>query len=318
MYRGAFDPNDKRATPKLTPEQVQQGAYINYLVRFQNTGTDTAFNVVVRDVLSNLLDASSFQMLGSSHNCKVTRNAGTVYFEFLNILLPDSNVNEPASHGWIRFRIKPVSSVPLNSVIPNSVGIYFDYNAPVITNIANTTIALATVPLNLLSFRGMTDASGKNALLTWETAEERNTAYFEIQSGYDGTRFEPVGNVRANGSGNGNYRFVKSLQQDLTYFRLKMVDIDGAFTYSPVVKIKTTASVKPVSILNNPVTDILQINIADASLSGTTAFVIDSKGAVVKQIVLQSGIQQVSVKNLADGMYYLKTSKGSVGFIVRN
>ncbi len=318
IVRGAFDPNDKRATPKLTPEQVQQGAYINYLVRFQNTGTDTAFNVVVRDVLSNLLDASSFQMLGSSHNCKVTRNAGTVYFEFLNILLPDSNVNEPASHGWIRFRIKPVSSVPLNSVIPNSVGIYFDYNAPVITNIANTTIALATVPLNLLSFRGMTDASGKNALLTWETAEERNTAYFEIQSGYDGTRFEPVGNVRANGSGNGNYRFVKSLQQDLTYFRLKMVDIDGAFTYSPVVKIKTTASVKPVSILNNPVTDILQINIADASLSGTTAFVIDSKGAVVKQIVLQSGIQKVSVKNLADGMYYLKTSKGSVGFIVRN
>ena len=127
-----------------------------------------------------------------------------------------------------------------------------------------------------------------------------------------------MGTVRANGSGNGNYRFVKSLQQDLTYFRLKMVDIDGAFTYSPVVKIKTTASVKPVSILNNPVTDILQINIADASLSGTTAFVIDSKGAVVKQIVLQSGIQKVSVKNLADGMYYLKTSKGSVGFIVRN
>ena len=317
IVRGAFDPNDKRATPKLTPEQVQQGAYINYLVRFQNTGTDTAFNVVVSDILSNLLDASSFQILGSSHNSKVTRNGSTVYFEFLNILLPDSNVNEPASHGWIRFRVKPVSSIPLNSVIPNSVGIYFDYNAPVITNTANTTILLAPVPLTLLSFRGMTDASGKNALLSWETAEERNTGYFEIQSSSDGTRFESVGNVQANGSGNGNYRFIKPLQQDLTYFRLKMVDIDGAFTYSPVVKVKAT-STKPVSILNNPVTGILQINIADASLSGTTAFVIDSKGAVVKQIVLRSGIQQVSVKNLSDGLYYLKTSKGTVGFIVRN
>jgi uncharacterized repeat protein (TIGR01451 family) len=318
IVRGAFDPNDKRATPKLTPEQVQQGAYINYLVRFQNTGTDTAFNIVVSDILSNLLDASSFQILGSSHNSKVTRNGSTVYFEFLNILLPDSNINEQASHGWIRFRVKPVSSIPLNSVIPNSADIYFDYNAPVITNTANTTILLAPVPLTLLSFRGMTDASGKNALLSWETAEERNTSYFEVQSGTDGIRFEPAGTVRAQGSGNGNYRYLKSLQQDLTYFRLKMVDIDGAFTYSPVVKVKASAATKPISILNNPVTDILQVNIADVSLSGTMAFVIDSKGAVVKQFILQSGIQQLSVKNLSSGLYYLKTNKGAVSFMVRN
>jgi uncharacterized repeat protein (TIGR01451 family) len=95
VVRGAFDPNDKRATPTLSLNQVAQGAYVNYLVRFQNTGTDTAFNVVVSDVLNNLLDPASFQILGTSHNSKVTRNGSTIYFEFLNILLPDSNVNEP-------------------------------------------------------------------------------------------------------------------------------------------------------------------------------------------------------------------------------
>ena len=274
--------------------------------------------MVISDTLADELLVNTFEMTGSSHTCKTTIKDNVVFFEFLNILLPDSIVNEPKSHGFVSFRIKPNPSVPSETTINNKAAIYFDYNAPVITNIANTTIALATVPLNLLSFRGMTDASGKNALLTWETSEERNTAYFEIQSGNDGTRFEPVGNVRANGSGNGNYRFVKSLQQDLTYFRLKMVDIDGAFTYSPVVKIKATGSVKPFSILNNPVTDMLQLNVVDESLSGTTAFVIDSKGATVKQFVLKSGIQQVPVKNLSDGLYYLKTSKGSVSFIIHN
>ena len=318
VIRGSFDPNDKQSTPKLSLQQVGAGAYIEYMIRFQNTGTDTAFNIVVTDTLSSMLDESSFQLINTSHLCNTIRNGKDISFEFLNILLPDKTTNEPKSHGYIRFRIKPLATVPANTVIPNLVRIYFDYNEPVITNIANTTIALATVPLNLLSFRGMTDASGKNALLTWETSEERNTAYFEIQSGNDGTRFEPVGNVRANGSGNGNYRFVKSLQQDLTYFRLKMVDIDGAFTYSPIVKIKATGSVKPVSILNNPVTDMLQLNVVDESLSGTAAYVIDSKGATVKQFVLKSGIQQVPVKNLSDGLYYLKTSKGSVSFIVRN
>jgi uncharacterized repeat protein (TIGR01451 family) len=316
IVRGAFDPNDKRATPKLTPEQVQQGAYINYLVRFQNTGTDTAFNVVVSDVLSNLLDAASFQMLGSSHNCKVTRNGSTVYFEFLNILLPDSNINEPASHGWIRFRIKPVSSVPLNSVIPNSVGIYFDYNAPVITNIANTTIALATVPLNLLSFRGMTDASGKNALLTWETSEERNTAYFEIQSGNDGTRFEPVGNVRANGSGSGNYRFVKSLQQDLTYFRLKMVDIDGRFTYSPVVKVRMQKPGTAFAILTNPVKQKMIVEVFDESLFNSVATIVDNTGRVMYSFTIKQNRQDVDVRNLATGIYYVRTNLGSQKILV--
>ncbi len=140
LIRGSFDPNDKGATPILTSAQVSDGTFIDYLIRFQNTGTDTAFNVVVTDTLSNLLDASSFEMISTSHPSKNLRDGNKLLFEFINILLPDSNVNEPLSHGYIRFRIKTVSTLPLGSVVPNKANIYFDYNAPVITNVATTTV----------------------------------------------------------------------------------------------------------------------------------------------------------------------------------
>ncbi|RYZ33395.1 MAG: hypothetical protein EOP49_35970, partial [Sphingobacteriales bacterium] len=140
VISGSYDPNDKNASPSLTPTQVSDGAYINYLVRFQNTGTDTAFNVVVTDTLDSRLDASSFQMLEASHPAIIKRDGNALTFEFLNIQLPDSNVNEPLSHGYIKFRVKPVPTLTGGDVVNNSASIYFDYNAPVVTNPALTSI----------------------------------------------------------------------------------------------------------------------------------------------------------------------------------
>ncbi|RYZ48021.1 MAG: hypothetical protein EOP49_19750, partial [Sphingobacteriales bacterium] len=140
LISGSYDPNNKNATPSLTPAQVSDGTFINYLVRFQNTGTDTAFNVVVTDTLEARLDASSFQMLEASHPAIIKRNGQALTFEFLNIQLPDSNVNEPLSHGYIKFRVKPVNTLIDGDVVNNKASIYFDYNAPVVTNNAITTV----------------------------------------------------------------------------------------------------------------------------------------------------------------------------------
>lgn len=139
--RGSFDPNDKHGTPQLTPAQVAKGNYIQYNIRFQNTGTDTAFNIIISDTLSNKLQWNSFELLNASHPCKATIKDDKVYFEFLNILLPDSNINEIKSHGFVSFKIKPKSTVVLNDSILNKASIYFDYNEPVITNTVNTTIS---------------------------------------------------------------------------------------------------------------------------------------------------------------------------------
>jgi uncharacterized repeat protein (TIGR01451 family) len=143
--RGSYDPNDKLAVEKFTTDQLAKGEYLDYTIRFQNTGTDTAFTVVIADTLSSKVDAGSLEVLGTSHLCKTTVNGNKVYFEFLNILLLDSNANEKASHGYVKYRVKPKSTLFVNDQITNKASIYFDYNLPVVTNITVTTVVFPSV-----------------------------------------------------------------------------------------------------------------------------------------------------------------------------
>ena len=140
LIRGSFDPNDKQGPETVTPKQVQNGEFIEYTIRFQNTGTDTAFTVVVADTLTSNLLPETLEMISTSHNCKTTVKGNQVYFEFLNILLPDSNTNEARSHGYVRFKVKPKNTLKLGQSILNTASIYFDYNKPVVTNTVNTKI----------------------------------------------------------------------------------------------------------------------------------------------------------------------------------
>ncbi|HSI90062.1 MAG TPA: T9SS type A sorting domain-containing protein, partial [Adhaeribacter sp.] len=143
VITGSFDPNDKLVNfERLTPAEVNNGKALDYTIRFQNTGTDTAFTVVVRDVFSKNLDLKYFEVLAVSHpyTFKLLSN-GNAEWRFDNILLPDSNRNEPASHGFIRYRMKPKTSLVLGDEIKERAAIYFDYNAPVMTNYAITRIA---------------------------------------------------------------------------------------------------------------------------------------------------------------------------------
>lgn len=160
LVTGSYDPNDKSSIPTgqvladLTPELLVNP--IDYLVRFQNTGTDTAFRVMVVDTLSNLLDPASLRVLDQSHPMEVeVWNNRTVAFIFDNIQLPDSNTNEAASHGFVRFNVKPADPLePMDSVI-NRAAIYFDFNAPVITNEALIVIVLSVgtyTPVDGLEF----------------------------------------------------------------------------------------------------------------------------------------------------------------------
>ncbi|MBK7969795.1 MAG: hypothetical protein IPK08_13115 [Bacteroidetes bacterium] len=106
-----------------------------YLIRFQNTGNDTAFNVVILDTLDNNLNFSTFELLDASHSLQTEiKNDGAIKFSFLNILLVDSVANEPESHGYIRYRIRGNSGLADSTEINNTAYIYFDYNTAIITN----------------------------------------------------------------------------------------------------------------------------------------------------------------------------------------
>jgi uncharacterized repeat protein (TIGR01451 family) len=316
IVTGSFDPNDKQATPKLTIQNVSDGGYIDYLVRFQNTGTDTAFNIVVTDTLSSLLNASSFQMIAASHPCKITQEADKLAFEFINILLPDSNVNEPKSHGFIRFRVKPVSTVPVNTLIPNEADIYFDYNAPVLTNIANTLIQPTIIPLTLLSFNALINHSDKSVLLYWKTAAEMNTSFFEIQRSRDGVNFETVGHMNAYGQGDHAYNYKVQLQNTVEYYRLKMFDIDHRFAFSTIVKVRMLNNNDRFAILNNPVKGIMTIETYDASLQNSAATIINNLGSVVYSFRIQAGVQHIDLDKLAPGIYYLRTIAGTAKLFI--
>jgi len=131
---GSFDPNDKTAYPAaMSPAQLASGQPIEYVIRFQNTGTYLAENVRVTDTLSSDLDQATVKYISASHSNHWQLSNGVMVFQFDNIQLPDSNANEPGSHGFVKFSINPSQGLAVGESVTNIANIYFDYNQPVIT-----------------------------------------------------------------------------------------------------------------------------------------------------------------------------------------
>lgn len=135
---GSYDPNDKQGFPTgyESAHYIDRGTDIEYLIRFQNTGTDTAFTVVIRDELSTWLDAGSVVPGASSHPYRFEYYGDrNIKFIFDNINLPDSSKTQEGSQGYVSFRVSQKDGIPLQTDILNRAGIYFDFNEPVYTNI---------------------------------------------------------------------------------------------------------------------------------------------------------------------------------------
>ena len=146
IVRGSFDPNDKLVSKTTLPPayDVEKDRLI-YTIRFQNTGTDTAFYVRVKDEMPANLNLSTLRVINASHAYQlIVREKNIVEFTFPNINLPDKTTNEPKSHGFVQFSIQPKAGLPINTKIENNASIYFDYNAPIITNFATTEVKLTT------------------------------------------------------------------------------------------------------------------------------------------------------------------------------
>lgn len=140
----SYDPNDKNvARPEIynnnlfSSTEIETGVddILTYTIRFQNTGTAPAQNIVVVDTLDAELDLTTFSLVSSSHPVElVNMGNGIMRFEFNDIWLPDSTSNEPMSHGQFTYRIRENAGNANMSEITNTAYIYFDWNAPIITN----------------------------------------------------------------------------------------------------------------------------------------------------------------------------------------
>ncbi len=132
---GSYDPNDKQCFPAdvILPNTTT----LDYLVRFQNTGTSEAINVHVIDTIDTKLPIEKVVITGWSTATRPlveVKNNNTLVFTFANIMLPDSHANEPLSHGYISYRFVLTKVMPIGTVIKNRADIIFDYNKPVKTN----------------------------------------------------------------------------------------------------------------------------------------------------------------------------------------
>ncbi|WP_417856431.1 T9SS type A sorting domain-containing protein [Xanthomarina gelatinilytica] len=136
----SFDPNDKTCLEgqTITPEQV--GKFVHYLIRFENTGTADAINIVVKDEIDlTKYDVASLIPLDGSHEFETRiKNDNVLEFIFEDINLPFDDAN---NDGYVLFKIKTLPSLVLGDEFSNDAEIYFDYNAPIITNDELTTVA---------------------------------------------------------------------------------------------------------------------------------------------------------------------------------
>ena len=140
---GSFDPNDKQGFPAGVGEthDVLPNEQMQYLIRFQNTGTAPAYTVVIRDTLDMDLDIFSVTPGVASHDYSFTMYGERVLqWTFNNIMLADSFSNEEASHGFITYTVNQPADLADGTEITNSAAIYFDSNEPVITNMTLHTI----------------------------------------------------------------------------------------------------------------------------------------------------------------------------------
>jgi len=185
---GSYDPNDKQGFPLGFGEnhRIRPGQELDYLIRFQNTGTDTAFNIVIRDTLSILLDPVSVRPGAASHPYTWSLSGeGALQFTFANILLPDSTTDLAGSQGFVRFRVGQRPEMPIGAGIFNEAAIYFDFNDPIITN-----QTMHTVGSDYLSSAPEAPGQGRQSWVTVSPNPVHNEAFFRRKDGqmFDGHR----------------------------------------------------------------------------------------------------------------------------------
>ncbi|HMR90120.1 MAG TPA: T9SS type A sorting domain-containing protein, partial [Saprospiraceae bacterium] len=133
---GSYDPNDKTifVSGIENKSNIQKDDEIEYRIRFQNTGTDTAYTVRLEDKLSDKFDIKTIKLTDYSHACtwKVENSILIVTFDDINLV--DSFTNSLGSNGFITFKIQLKETIQINDEIRNKASIFFDFNDPIITN----------------------------------------------------------------------------------------------------------------------------------------------------------------------------------------
>jgi hypothetical protein len=293
---GSVDPNDKSENNggKVSQSYISNGGWLQYTIRFQNIGTAAAGFVITRDTLSNLVDPSTLQMISASHPYTLSiENQRHLEWRFNNIQLPASSANEPASHGYLVYRVKPKTTISTGDIVHNTAAIYFDYNLPVITNDAFTQVVanLSVLPLQIIEFSGSRLSNMVN--LTWEITGFDGNEQFEIQRSTNGAQFTDIIALPST-AGISKYSYkedISSITSTDFYYRIKVINANGNFYFSRILPFHLNDSKTLLNIFPNPVVKEATIFFSSSVKVPAQLELISTSGAILsrKQIEVNKG-----------------------------
>ncbi|MBI1343187.1 MAG: T9SS type A sorting domain-containing protein [Terrimonas sp.] len=173
------------------------------------------------------------------------------------------------------------------------------------------------LPLSLLSF----DASlhSKVVELNWRTANESNLDRFEVEKSTDGIHFSPVsGSVRATNTASVMQYHHTDYQPDLgsavIYYRLKIINSNGSFTYSGVQSIRQTKTDAVMTVYPNPATDMIRVDLPNQFQGQETRMdICNTSGNMVKTVRQSnsSASERINISDLSSGIYIIRVSSAS-------
>jgi hypothetical protein len=262
---------------------------------------------VLKDTLSSKLDLNSLQITGSSHNFIANLNDNILTFRFEDILLVDSFTNFKGSCGFVSFKIKPLNSIVLGDSILNKAAIYFDFNAPIITNNAATYVRNNVVtPLKFVNYAVKLETNNKQLLNSWQTANELSVAYYKIERSLDGKTFSSIGSTKAKNNSNNEYLFTDKFLPNVPelYYRIVGIDIDGAVNVSNVQKVTFLHNKLAIQVFPNPAKDKVVIISKEPIKELKLVNVFGQIVASYKNV--NPGTTQLMVNNFAKAVYVLQ------------
>ena len=173
-------------------------------------------------------------------------------------------------------------------------------------------IGEAALPGEMVSFQGEWIESKGNHL-TWQTAWEKDNDHFDIQRSIDAKNFETIGRItdtdNGTASANQSYAYIDAQDsQDVLYYRLKQVDLDGKINYSAVITVRhTTDTSLSLVVYPNPVIEQLMVRLSRGQPVGIRVYSISGT-----QVLDQEGnVESVDVRSLPTGVYMIEVRTGS-------
>ncbi len=263
-------------------------------------------------LISTILSSTSFsqsvcQTVSEGQTLTITAPVGMVFISvsFASYGTPDGSCGSFTLGGCHASNSQSIVAAALigqnSASIAATNGLFGDPCGGTVKRLYVEAIYSAVTPLNLMSFSGK--AAQNNNILEWQTVNEVNTKNFIIERSTDGVEFEAIGIVKTNNRlQTNNYTFSDNLfNNESSFYRIKMMDIDGSFEYSKIITVKNKL-IDGIQILSNPVTSKLTLN----RLSNGWIELANMQGTILQRVQVKSATVVLELDSYPAGIYIVK------------